>query len=143
MKSEIIDLFLHARKAGLLGMEWHYACRGCGQIVESLQTLNAAGEHYFCNTCLVDRDTDLSDFVEIGFTVSRAVRTSRFHDPENLSAKERVIDYNTSANAGRKARDFFRRHHVFCTYVEPGENRTFQVNLEPGYFVLRYVRGLL
>jgi class 3 adenylate cyclase len=146
-ESEIIDLFLHARKAGLLGMEWHYACRGCGQIVESLQTLNAAGEHYFCNTCLVNRDTDLSDFVEIGFTVSKAVRTSRFHDPENLSAKERVIDYNISANAiwmdGTKARDFFRRHHVFCTYVEPGENRTFQVNLEPGFFVLRYGPGFI
>ena len=87
------------------------------------------------------------DLVEIGFTVSKAVRTSRFHDPENLSAKERVIDYNTSANAiwmdGTKARDFFRRHHVFCTYVEPGENRTFQVNLEPGYFVLRYGPGFI
>jgi adenylate/guanylate cyclase family protein len=91
---------------------------------------------------MVNRDTDLSDFVEIGFTVSKAVRTSRFHDPENLSAKERYVDYNISASAiardGTKARDFYWRHHVFCTYVEPGESRTFQVNLEPGFFSLRY-----
>jgi hypothetical protein len=141
-ESKIIDLFLHARKAGLLAMEWHYTCRGCGGIVESLHTLNAAGEHYFCKTRLVNRDTDLSDFVEIGFTVSKAVRTSRFHDPESLSAKERDVDYNISANAiardGTKARDFYWRHHVFCTYVEPGETRTFQGNLEPGFFALRY-----
>ena len=71
-------------KAGLLTMEWHYVCRVCGSIIESFQTLNAAGEHSFCKTCLVNRDADLSDFVEIGFSASKAVRASRFHDPETL-----------------------------------------------------------
>jgi hypothetical protein len=90
-EAQVIDLFLHARKAGLLIMEWHYVCRGCGMIIESLDMLNAAGDHSFCKTCRVTRDTDLSDFVEIGFTVSKAVRKSRFHDPEALSAKEFVL----------------------------------------------------
>ena len=76
-EAQIIDLFLHARKAGLLSMEWHYVCRGCGQIIASFDTLNAANEHSFCKTCLKNRETDLSDFVEIGFTVSKAVRKSR------------------------------------------------------------------
>jgi class 3 adenylate cyclase len=117
-------------------------CRGCGMIIESFHTLNAAGEHSFCKTCLVNRDADLSDFVEIAFTVSKAVRTSRFHDPETLSAKELFIDYNISAGAtardGTKARDFYWRHNVFLTYVEPAESKTFVVNLEPGFFSLRY-----
>ena len=141
-EAQVIDLFLHARKAGLLTMEWHYVCRGCGTIIESFHTLNAAGEHSFCNTCLVNRDADLSDFVEIAFTVSKAVRASRFHDPERLSAKELLIDYNISAGAlardGTKARDFYWRHNVFVSYVESGESKTFQVNLEPGFFSLRY-----
>jgi class 3 adenylate cyclase len=141
-EAQVIDLFLHARKAGLFVMEWLYACRGCGTIIESFHTLNAAGEHSFCNTCLVNRDADLSDFVEIGFSVSKAVRTSRFHDPETLSAKERFIDYNISASAmardGTKARDFYWRHNVFVSYVEPGETRTFRIDLEPGFFGLRY-----
>jgi hypothetical protein len=141
-EAQIVDLFLHARKAGLLIMEWHYVCRGCGTIIESLHTLNAAGEHVVCKTCLVNRDTDLSDFVEIAFTVSKAVRTSRFHDPSTLSAKELFIDYNISASAlardGTKARDFYWRHSVFLAYVEPGETRAFQANLEPGFFSLRY-----
>src|SRR5208282_1014190 len=63
-------------------------------------------------------------------------------DPERLSAKELSIDYNVSASAfardGSKARDFYWRHNVFLTYVEPGETRTFQVNLEPGFFALQY-----
>lgn len=141
-EAQVIDLILHARKAGLLTMEWLYVCRGCGRIIESFHTLNAAGEHSFCKTCLVNRDADLSDFVEIGFTVSKAVRTSRFHDPETLSAKEFSFDYNISAGAvardGTKARDFYWRHNVFVTYVEPGETRTFQVNLVPGFFGLQH-----
>jgi hypothetical protein len=42
-ETEVIDLFLHARKAGLLAMEWHYVCRVCGMIAESFAALNAAG----------------------------------------------------------------------------------------------------
>jgi class 3 adenylate cyclase len=141
-EAEVIDLFLHARKAGLLTMEWLYACRGCGSVIESFHALNAASEHSFCKTCLVNRDADLSDFVEIGFTVSKAVRTSRFHDPETLSAKELSIDYTISASAlardGIKARDFYWRHNSFVAYVEPGETKTFPVNLVPGFFSLRY-----
>ena len=70
------------------------------------------------------------------------MRLSRFHDPETLSAKELFIDYNISAGAlardGTKARDFYWRYNVFLAYVEPGESKTFQVNLEPGFFSLRY-----
>jgi class 3 adenylate cyclase len=141
-EAQIIDLFLHARKAGLLTMEWHYVCRGCGQIIASFDTLNAANQHSFCKTCLTSRDTDLSDFVEIAFTVSKAVRKSRFHDPEVLSAKEFYIDYNIPASAlardGTKARDFYWRHKAFCTYVEPDETRTFEINLKPGFFVFQH-----
>jgi class 3 adenylate cyclase len=141
-EAQIVDLFLHARKAGLLAMEWYYVCRGCGQIIGSFDTLNAANEHSFCKTCLKNRDTDLSDFVEIGFTVSKAVRKSRFHEPETLSAKEFYIDYNISAGAlardGTNARDFYWRHKVFCTYVEPNESRTFEINLGPGFLAFQY-----
>ena len=140
-EAQIIDLFLHARKAGLLVMEWHYVCRGCGGIIASFHTLNAANEHSFCKTCLKNRDTDLSDFVGIAFTVSKAVRKSRFHDPETLSAKEFYI-YNLSTDAlardGTKVRDFYWRHKVFCAYVEPDENRTFEINLKPGLFLFQY-----
>ena len=141
-EAQIIELFLHTRKTGLLTMEWHYVCRGCGQVIASFDTLNAANEHSFCKTCLKNQDTDLSDFVEIGFTVSKAVRKSRFHDPETLSPKEFYIDYNISAGAlardGTKARDFYWRHKVLCTYIEPNETRTFDIKLEPGFFVFQH-----
>jgi len=73
-EAQVVDLFLHARKAGLLTMEWHYVCRGCGTIIESFHTLNSAGEHSFCkrvavlftdikgSTALYDRIGDMKAF---------------------------------------------------------------------------------
>jgi hypothetical protein len=38
----VVDLFLYARKLGLLTMEWQYVCPGCGEIVERLASLTSA-----------------------------------------------------------------------------------------------------
>ncbi len=59
-----------------------------------------------------------------------------------LSAKEWAIDYNISASAvlgdGTRARDFYWHHNVLLAYIEPGESKTFRVNLEPGFFALQH-----
>jgi hypothetical protein len=46
----VVELFLHARKLGLLTMEWQYVCPGCGEIVERLASLTSATAHYFCRS---------------------------------------------------------------------------------------------
>src|SRR5215204_798347 len=66
----VVEMFLHARKLGLLTMEWQYVCPGCGDIIERLTSLTGAGAHTFCQICSAARDTDLSDFIEITFSVS-------------------------------------------------------------------------
>lgn len=135
-EQHVIDLFLHARKAGLLTMEWLYVCRGCGQVVESFTVLNDANEHFFCKTCLGHRDADLSDFVEVGFSVSPAVRASRFHDPSTLTAEESA-DFSVSENAVNAdsvpLRQIFKRDTMFVCYVEAGETRTINLMLESGH----------
>jgi hypothetical protein len=30
--ADVVDLFLHARKLGLMTMEWQYVCPGCGEM---------------------------------------------------------------------------------------------------------------
>lgn len=144
-EQQVIDLFLHARKAGLLTMEWHYVCRGCGQVVESFTVLNDANEHFFCKTCLGHRDADLSDFVEVGFSVSPAVRTSRFHDPSSLTAEERG-DFSVSENAlnadSIPLREVFRRGTLFNDYVDVGETKTFNLMLAPGHVGFSHGRDL-
>ena len=81
----VVDLFLHARKLGLLTMEWQYVCPGCGEVVERLTSLTSGSAHYYCQVCSADRDADLSDFIEVTFNVSPDLRRSRFLDP-NIAA---------------------------------------------------------
>ena len=89
----VVRMFLHARKLGLVTMEWQYVCPGCGEIVERLASLTSATAHTFCQVCSVDRDADLSDFIEITFSVSPRVRRSRYHDPWALSPEEHFFGY--------------------------------------------------
>jgi hypothetical protein len=76
-EAALIDLFLHGRKVGVLRMEWHYVCPGCGDIVESFQSLTSATAHFFCQVCTADREADLSDFIEITFSISQEIREPR------------------------------------------------------------------
>jgi class 3 adenylate cyclase len=136
-KAVIVDLFLHARKVGLMTMEWQYVCPGCGDIVERLPSLTSATAHYYCQICSADRDADLSDYIEVTFSVSPDIRRSRYHDPWSLDPEEHFLNYRFSETAvatdGRRARDVYRETAVACTYVQPGATETFKLAAEQGY----------
>ena len=127
----------HARKAGLFTMEWQYVCPGCGEIVERLTSLTSATSHFFCQVCSVDRDADLSDYIEVTFTVPPEIRRSRYHDPWSLSPEEHFFSYRFTQTGvvddGRPIREHLRRCAVVCAYVEPGATETFTATAEPGY----------
>jgi len=133
----VIELFLHARKLGLLAMEWQYVCPGCGEIVERLTSLTSATAHYFCQVCSADRDTDLSNFVEVTFSVSPSVRRSPYHDPWSLTPEEHFFRYRFTQSGivadGSSLRDHLRANAQVCAYVEPGATETFSVTAEPRY----------
>jgi class 3 adenylate cyclase len=133
----VVELFLHARKAGLLTMEWQYVCPGCGEIVERLTSLTSATSHFFCQVCSVDRDADLSDYIEVTFTVPPEIRRSRYHDPWSLSPEEHFFGYRFTATGvvddGLPIREHLRGCAVVCAYVEPGATESFTATAEPGY----------
>jgi class 3 adenylate cyclase len=136
-EGDLIDLFLHARKVGLLRMEWHYVCPGCGDIVESFQSLTSATAHFFCQVCSVDRDADLSDFIEVTFSVSPEIRKSRYHDPWSLSPEEYFLTYRFTANGvvddGTPLREYIRRQAELYVFIEAGETISFEVAATPGF----------
>ena len=139
-EAAVIELFLHARRIGLLRMEWHYVCPGCGDIVESFQSLTSATAHYFCQTCSVDRDAELSDFVEVTFSVSKTIRESAYHDPRSLSPEEYFFSYRFTGNGvlgdGTRIRDHLRRGAAVCAFLEPRETRTFDCIADPGFLYI-------
>jgi len=133
----VVELFLHARKLGLLDMEWQYVCPGCGEIVERLTSLTSATSHYFCQVCSTRRDADLSDFVEVTFSVSPEIRRSRYHDPWSLTPEEHFFRYRFTESGmladGSSLRENIRATAVACAYVEPRATETFAVTAEPRY----------
>jgi hypothetical protein len=139
-KADVVELFLHARKAALLTMEWQYVCPGCGEVVERLPSLTSASAHYFCEVCSADRDADLSDFIEVTFSVSPDVRRTRYHDPWSLDPQEHFFDYKFSQSAvvddGSPLKDHLRKTASACRYVAPGATETFEVAAEPGFIWL-------
>ena len=136
-KGEAIDLFLHARKEGLVTMEWQYVCPGCGEVVERLTSLTSASSHFFCQICSSERDTDLSDHVEVTFTINPEIRRSRYHDPWSLDPEEHFFGYRFTQSGvvddGTPLPEYLRRSGAICAYLEPGETETFTATPEPGY----------
>jgi class 3 adenylate cyclase len=136
----VVDLFLHARKLGLFTMEWQYVCPGCGQIIERLSSLAQASAHAFCQVCSTVCDADLSDFVEVTFSVSPELRQSRYHDPWSLGPDEHFFNYRFTQSAvvddGSPLRDHLRRCAVACAYVEPHAMQSFQFLAEPRFLWL-------
>jgi class 3 adenylate cyclase len=83
-----------------------------------------------------DRDADLSDFIEVTFTVSPEVRRSRYHDPWSLTPEEHFFRYRftqTGVVDGQPLREHLRRCAVVCAYLEPGATETFTATAERGY----------
>ena len=121
-------------------MEWQYVCPGCGEIVERLASLTSATAHYFCQVCSADRDADLSDFIEVTFSVSPEIRRSRYHDPLSLELEEYFFNYRFTQSAavggGMPLRDHLRRCAVGSAYVEPGATETFLLTAEPVFLWL-------
>jgi class 3 adenylate cyclase len=136
----VVELFLHARKLGLVTMEWQYICPGCGEVVERLTSLTSATAHYFCQVCSADRDADLSEFVEVTFNIAPEIRRSRFHDPTSLSPEEYFFGYRFSQTVvvddGTPLPDHLRQVTLAAAYIEPGATETFTLVADPGYLWL-------
>jgi class 3 adenylate cyclase len=85
-EAEAIDLFLHACVAGLFDMDWLLVCPMCSDVVESFRSLRKLHTHFHCHLCQSDYQAALDDYITVTFTVSPAVRSIRFHNPDALSA---------------------------------------------------------
>ncbi|MGH3135125.1 MAG: DUF5939 domain-containing protein [Gaiellaceae bacterium] len=136
-ETAVVEVCLHARKVGLLEMEWQYVCPGCGDVIESFQSLTSATAHYFCQTCTANRDADLSDFVEIAFSVAKDVRKSTYHDPWSLSPDDYFFAYRFTGNGfmsdATPIRQHLRERVAVTAFLEPRETRTFEFTAKPGF----------
>jgi class 3 adenylate cyclase len=105
--------------------------------VSSFSRLRSVHSHYHCDLCRVNFDTDLDDFVEVSFTIARAVRDIRFHHPETLSAREYYFQYTHSPAGqmpdGRGFLEWASDGLLFVDYLAAGEVRELDLELAEGW----------
>lgn len=134
-EEEAIMLFLYSRRGGLFQMEWQLLCQVCGDVVESFSSLHMLDSYFFCNICSVDYEASMDDMIEVSFTVSPQIRKIRCHDPASLSVEEWFLKYRISRNAwaneDTKLADNLADHTKMMAYLEPGENREFDLEIRP------------
>lgn len=141
-EAESIDLFLHAAHVGLVEMNWHLLCPGCAMLVKSFRELHALGTSFRCDLCAADFQIVLDDYVEVSFTISPSVREIAPHRPELLPIEEFFFKYTYSQNAiqppdhpfppGTRFVEGMRQFTKILTYIEPGEKKRFELDLDFG-----------
>jgi class 3 adenylate cyclase len=138
--AESLELFLHATLVGLFTMDWHLLCPSCGSAVESFASLRKLHRHLFCAMCVIQSEANLDDYIQVSFTIARAVRKIRFHDPTSLTADDFLRHYrftremHVNSLDGPRVGEMIAAHLSVLTWVKPGERLEFAVDLVEGMF---------
>lgn len=97
-KQEVLIMFLHAVKLGILKQSWNLMCPNCRVSKSMVSSLKEVKNEVHCDMCGIQYDMDFSKYVEMRFTVHPSIRivTTRTHcigGPANfphISAQYRV-----------------------------------------------------
>jgi len=135
-EAEAIDLFLHGCVAGLFDMDWQLVCPMCSDVVESFRSLRKLHTHFHCHLCRSDYDAALDDFIMVTFTVSPAVRSIPFHQPDELSAWDYVFSYKLTPDGlmpdGVPWSETAKHLVRVLTRIEPGAVASLEVDATEG-----------
>lgn len=116
---EVLRLFLHATRAGLLSLSWEVLCPNCRLTRQPLtDSLAEVKQAMHCESCQINYDAEFDKSVELRFAVHPGVR---------------ACDTNTFCLAGPGARP----HIVAQIHLLPGETRAWPWPKEAALYRLR------
>ena len=134
---DAIELFLRATHAGILEFAWGVICPTCGGFLATPAGLRAV-EAKWCALCDLPIEVQISESVEVAFTVSPGVRRIRFHTPGTLDIAIDGVHALFSGNVGRGAemRKTVAKGVVSGGRMEGHSMHTERTSLSPGRYVV-------
>ena len=106
---EVLSLFLHATRSGLLDFRWEILCPNCRSSRQPLiKSLNGLTRTSHCEVCQIEFDAQLDRSVELKFAVNPAIRRR---------------DDQTYCLAGPGGKP----HVISQTWLEPGQERSWKL----------------
>jgi class 3 adenylate cyclase len=117
-RRHVLELCLHATRAGLLESRWELLCPLCRGAPASTPTLAGVGSEVHCDSCGIDYRASFERSVELVFSPSSAVRE---------------VERRDYCVGGPQVTP----HVVLQQLLAPGEQRTLRLALEPGAYRLR------
>jgi class 3 adenylate cyclase len=118
-RRSVLELFLHATRAGVLDMSWDLLCPSCRGTAESGTRLGDIHSSSHCNTCNIDFTANFDHNVEVVFRPNPSVRP---------------IETALAFCVGSPQR---QPHLVLAQTLWPREELTFSTRLERGRYTLR------
>jgi class 3 adenylate cyclase len=117
-RRDVLELCLHATRAGMLESRWELVCPSCRGAVQTAPSLAGIEQTVHCESCQIDASATLDRSVELTFRPSPAIRE---------------VEQRTFCVGGPGVTP----HVVAQQVLSPGEERTLELALDPGGYRLR------
>ncbi|HEY9857536.1 MAG TPA: DUF5939 domain-containing protein [Stenomitos sp.] len=133
-----IDLFVHAGRAGIFDLAWNVLCYGCGGYLQSGHALGELSAQTHCAVCDLDVEATLDDAVEVSFTVAPAIRSIRYHRPNELAPGPELLRYIFSSNRLRspEVEAVMGAARVMLEFLPPLGTKSLALELSAGAYRL-------
>lgn len=133
-----IDLFVHASRAGIFDLAWNVLCYGCGGYLQSGNSLGELSAQTHCAVCDLAIEATLDDTVEVSFTVAPAIRSIRYHRPDDLEPGLELLRYIFSGNRLRTPEfdSALSAARLILDFLPPMGAKVLELELSPGRYRL-------
>jgi class 3 adenylate cyclase len=114
----LMEAFFRATVAGAMEMSWELLCPSCHGVKASAPHLQILTQKGHCSACNLDFAADVDEAIEARFSPSPRIRQ---------------LDVGAYCVGG----PMLTAHRLSSTLIEPGDSRTWSIDLEEGVYLLR------
>lgn len=116
--NDVVQVFLHSVKAGLLNFNWNLTCPSCRKIQKTCKTLNEIHEPIYCSYCNEEFSVNFNRSVQLSFKPNPLIR--------KISGKSYALSHPQISP-----------HVVIQQYLKPGQRRYIKTQLQDGVYHLK------